>query len=102
MTEELYTWWVGWEVPDMVPEENAVETWPDGMRGWLSGHGNGYKTWTGRVDAPSAAEAWATVLRCYGPSCGDIKQRWEPRQHPLGWRPGDRFPEPPSKRKAPT
>lgn len=53
----LYTFWVGWEVDDEIPGEHMVSSWPDGMKGWRSGIGEDYTTYTGRVTAGTAREA---------------------------------------------
>lgn len=95
----MHTYWCGWVVPGYIPAAYAAEVWPEGMRGWLTGtfcddRGH-HETWAGVVDAVSAADAWQRVVGCYGPACGEIKQRWEPKQAPLGYRPpSDRFPWP--------
>lgn len=92
-TSMLYTFWCGWEVPDGVPDEHMVEAWPAGMKGWLSGSGDVFSTWVGRVDAASAEAAEKIVRGCYGKSGRRIRMRWEPEKNALGYRPGGRFPE---------
>lgn len=92
-----HTYWCGWEVPNDVPGHHMLAAWPDGMKGWLSGwtgENLDERVYAGRVDAHSVDEARAKLRSCYGPSADRIRERWEPEQHPLGWRPaGGRFPE---------
>lgn len=48
---DLKLWWVGWEVPDELPQSAMLDSWPDGMRGWPSGDTN--CVWVGAVWALS-------------------------------------------------
>ena len=90
----MHTLWVGWSVPhDGIPNEHIARDWPPGMKGWCSGSSNAVVLWVGRVDAETPDEAWAVVLGLYGASRERIVSRWEPKEHDLGWRPGDRVPE---------
>lgn len=57
-----YTFWVGWEADDDIPDKEIAPSWPAGMKGWVSGYGGttedgGYRTWCARVDADTAEEA---------------------------------------------
>ncbi len=93
----MFTFWCGWEVPSDIPGNHMLAKWPDGMRGWVSGYTGenlDERVYAGRVDAASVEEARAIVRSCYGKSADKIRERWEPEQHELGWRPaGGRFPE---------
>lgn len=90
----LFTFWVGFEVDESIPQDHMVEKWPTGMKGWTSGYGDGFSTKCARVDADSPAQAESIVRSCYGPSADKIRMRWEPEEHEHGWRPtGGRFPE---------
>lgn len=90
----LYTFWVGWDVDDRIPQDHMVKKWPEGMKGWNSGFGDGYALYTGRVVADTAEAAETIVRSCYGSSGAQIRMRWDPEQHELDWRPtGGRFPE---------
>lgn len=91
---EKFTFWTGWEADDTIPDEHTVASWPKGMKGWRSGYGEGFSTWTARVDAATPQEAEKIVRSCYSKSGAKIRMRWEPEQNKLGWRPlGGRFPE---------
>lgn len=74
-------WWCGWDAPDDVPDEHCVETWPDGMKGWITGYGEDYTTYAGSVTAPTAKAAMKIVCQCYGASGHRIAERWEPYEH---------------------
>lgn len=92
----MYTFWCRWEAPNTIPDEHMVESWPNGMKGWISGYGADTRIFCARVDAASAREAEQIVRACFGPSGNIIRMSWDPaeHQHELGWRPGGgRFPE---------
>lgn len=87
-----YTYWVGWNAPFDIPDEQMVEVWPRGMKGWCTGEGDDYSTWVARIDAVSAAGAIETLRSCYGHSADRVSLRWEPSELPFGWRhPSERF-----------
>lgn len=86
-------WWCGWNVPNDIPEEHMAAAWPEGMRGWCTGHSEGYTTWVARVEAEAAEYATEVVIGCYGKSARRIDSRWEPKAKPDGWWPeSGRFP----------
>lgn len=67
---DLKLWWVGWTVPDEVPDKHMVRKWPAGIRGWHTGYGEGYTTWVAAVWAADAGKARDTALGCFGESAG--------------------------------
>jgi hypothetical protein len=89
----MKTYWCGWEVPTDIPGSHMLAKWPSGMRGWVSGYtALDEQVYVGHVDAESIADARAIVGSCYGKSADKIRERWEPKEHDLGWRPpGGRF-----------
>lgn len=92
LLDDKQFYWCGWTVPDDVPDEHMVESWPTNMKGWHTGSGEGFTTWAGLVWASSPDEAWRTVLSCYGPSADQIGERWEPEERGTEWEGTGRFP----------
>jgi hypothetical protein len=87
-------WWVGWTVPDDVPDEHMSESWPGGMKGWRTGSGEDYSTWVGVVRARNKRGAWKVVLSCYGESAARVGERFDTREMDPEEQsaPSDRFP----------
>jgi hypothetical protein len=94
-----FTFWVGWDADDSIPDAHMIDKWPTGMKGWRSGYAGdtengGFSTWVARIDAATAEEAEKIARSCYTESSDKIRMRWDPEQHELGYRPtGGRFPE---------
>lgn len=96
-----FTFWVGWEADNNIPDKEIAESWPKGMKGWVSGYGgidedgrSSYRTWCARVDADTPEEAEKIVRGMYRKHAAKIRMRWEPTQKELGWRDtSGRFPE---------
>lgn len=87
------TYWCGWNVPEGIPKSSIVRKWPEGMKGWESGIGDGYTTWVARIEAPTPARAEAMIRSCYHKGSERIEMRWEPKaQERDWWPPGGRFP----------
>lgn len=91
---DMSTFWVRYFEPQGIPDVHKLEKWPDGMKGWISGHtGDGHIVWCARVDAVDADDAKRIVLSCYSKSASRIQFDFC-EEKPLGWRPsGGRFPE---------
>jgi hypothetical protein len=86
-------WWCSWTHPEKHRESKEIAaTWPPGVEGWLSGTGDGYEIWCGRVEAPTRDAAIALVGSMYGSLAKHMRWRFGPDEKPTGWRPGGRFP----------
>ena len=68
-------YWMGWEVPDDMPVEHILATWPEAMSGWWSGSRDGYRIWVGIVRGPDEEAAFGLVRSCYGESASRIIDR---------------------------
>lgn len=84
--------WVLWQVPEGLDDSDWLDKWPHHMTGYLTGEGDGHKTYAGAVWALDAAEAERVVRSCYGKSSTAISLRGEPDEKPDDWEPtGGRF-----------
>ena len=89
----MNTYWCRYFEPNGIPPRHKLEAWPDGMKAWVSGHGDDDTVWCARVDAKNADEAKAIIRSCYGNS-GERIVIDSIQEYPRGWRPsGRRFPE---------
>jgi selenophosphate synthetase-related protein len=90
----LSRFWCGFEVPNALSEESMSEKWSVGMIGWCSGEGDDYTTWTALIEAATGKVAESIIRSCYGANGDRIVMRWDPKEKPADWIPGDRFPMP--------
>lgn len=85
-------WWCSWSFPLSLRDDTRIaDSWPAGMKAWISAESSVHEIWCARVEAVDADAARALIRSCYGELANEIIERWPPIEKPVGWQPGDRF-----------